>query len=447
MGAIRSLCSCPSVRSRLLASGLGVALLLVTGCAPGAGGERAAAGGPGSGSGLDSEGRLVIVGGALDEENAPVHHAVLEARQGEGPLCVLPTASGAPERSLESAVAIFRRYAADPRHEGDRPEVTGVWITTDNPEAAADPAIAAELAGCSGYWFVGGDQSRVMRVFRPASGDTPGYRAIMARWREGAVVAGSSAGAAMMSARSIGGGSPAEALAHGVVRDRDDDGEADGDGVWVLPGMGFVDWAIVGQHHLARGRWGRLVVAVLEEEDALGVGIDENTALVYRDGVAEVVGASGVLVVDTSGARAGELPRTATGIRLELLGPGDRLDVRSGAVTRVTAGRVVPPPGALGPDADRESSTSDGAVPARPARADLEADPFADWAFLRLLHAFATGEVEEITLQGDARTLTLRRGAGFTGQAAREGGVVEEAGTPVGLSVGPLVLELSAPED
>ncbi|MDZ7825784.1 MAG: cyanophycinase [Gammaproteobacteria bacterium] len=324
--------------------------------------------------------------------------------------------------------------------------MTGVWITTDNPESAADPAVVAELAGCSGYWFVGGSQSRVMRVFRPASGDTPGYRAIMARWREGAVVAGSSAGAAMMSARSIGGGFPAEALAHGVVRDRDDDGEADGDGVWVLRGMDFVDWAIVGQHHLARGRWGRLVVAVLEEKDDLGVGIDENTALVYRDGVAEVMGASGVLVVDASGARAGELPRTATGIRLELLGPGDRLDVRNGAVTRVTAGRAVPPPRALGPGAEPGTSTSDGAAPTRPGRADLEADPFADWAFLHLLHAFATGEVEEITLEGGARTLTLRRGEGFTGFAASEDGVVDEAGTPTGLSVGPLLLDLSVPE-
>ncbi|MDZ7825783.1 MAG: hypothetical protein U5R48_07095 [Gammaproteobacteria bacterium] len=61
------------------------------------------------------------MGGALDEENAPVYHAVLEARQGEGPLCILPTASGVPERSLESAVASFTRYAADPRHEGIGP--------------------------------------------------------------------------------------------------------------------------------------------------------------------------------------------------------------------------------------------------------------------------------------------------------------------------------------
>jgi cyanophycinase len=333
----------------------------------------------------------------------------------------------------------FTGYAADARYAGRSAEVTGLWITTENPEAASDSALVARITDCSGYWFVGGVQSRVMQVFRPASGDTPGYGALMRRWRDGAVVAGSSAGAAMMSSRSIGSGAPAAALEFGVTRDANDDGEEDGEGVWVLPGMDFVPWAIVGQHHLARGRWGRLVVAVLEEEDRLGLGIDENTALVYdADGVAEVVGASGVLMFDVTGAVPGELPRTATGIRVEFLGAGDRVDVRTLEVTRRTVGKAAPPPPAAGSATSERPSDGDDVAP--PTIDAIAADPFARWALLHLLHAFAAGAVEEVVLDGGARTLTLRRGDGFAGWAGAESGV---QGTPAGLSAGPLILDIT----
>ncbi len=384
------------------------------------------------------EGRLVIVGGALDAENTVVYHAVLEAREGDGPFCVIPTASGVPRESMGRAVETFRGYAGEPPYAADGLDVVGIWITTDNPEAAADPEVVRTLSTCSGFWFVGGAQSRIVRTFRPAEGDTPAYQVLMRRWREGAVVAGSSAGAAMMSARSIGGGSPAEALASGVARDADGDGEADGEGVWVLPGMDLVDWGIVGQHHLARGRWGRLVVAVLEEEDELGVGIDENTALVVEEGTGRVVGASGVLLVDARDAEAGPEPRTARGVRLELLGPGDRVEVTTGRVVRADGRTRVPAPAAPPVADDGESGPW--------SLEELSDEPFARWALLRLIQRMAAGEADEATLDGGARTLTLRPGEGFTAGADPDGGVVEEAGTARGLSAGPFVLDLATPE-
>jgi cyanophycinase len=369
------------------------------------------------GEAVTGEGRLVIVGGALAADNAEVYHAVLEAREGDGPLCIVPTASGVPEESMASSIERFSAYASDARYGPGAPEVIGVWITTENPEAARDPETVAQLAGCSGYWFVGGQQARIVSTFRPSEGDTPAYEALMRRWREGAVVSGTSAGAAMMSSRSIGGGSPAEAFRAGVTRD------GDADGVWVMRGMDFVPWAILGQHHMARGRWGRLVVATLEEEDWLGLGIDENTALMYEDGVGTVIGASGVLVVDVSDATAGTDPRTAIGIRLELLAAGDRIDVRTGAVARSALGKGTPP-----------------ALPLDEAAAE----PFARWAFLRILQGFASGEVRRFIADADTHTLRLRRGVGFAGVASTdETAVLEEAGTRAGLSVGPLVLDIS----
>ncbi len=392
----------------------------------------------GSGDAPDEgPGRLVIVGGALDADNAPVHHAVLEAREGEGPFCVVPTASGAPRESMGRAIETFRRYAADPAHAADSLDVVGLWITTDNPEAASDPEVVRRLSTCSGFWFVGGSQSRIVHTFRPADGDTPAYQVLMRRWEEGAVVAGTSAGAAMMSARSIAGGSPDEALASGVARDADGDGEADGEGVWVLPGMDLVTWGIVGQHHLARGRWGRLVVGVLEEEDDLGVGIDENTALVVEDGAGRVVGASSVLLVDASDAGIGTEPRTARGIRLELLAAGDRLELDTGGVTRPGGRASVPSLGA--PPADSAAEAGPWALD------ELTSEPFARWAFLRLAQRMAAGDADEVALDGGARTLRLRTGEGFTAGVDPEGGLLEEAGTARGLSAGPFLLDLEMP--
>lgn len=401
------------------------ALVLLAGCAPADGPPE---GGP-------ATGRLVIVGGSLDADNEAVYRAVLESRQGDGPLCVMPTASGAPEESMASAMERLRAVG------GPDVGVTGIWITTENPEAASRPAVVDSIAACSGYWFVGGSQSRILQAFRPASGDTPGYEALMRRWGEGAVVAGTSAGAAMMSSRSIGGGSPLEALATGVARDGDGDWEADGEGVWVMPGMDFAPWAILGQHHLARGRWGRLVVAVMVEPDSLGIGIDENTALVVDHGpggpTGRVIGASSVLVVDVSGAEVDPAARTAAGIRLELLGAGDAIDLETGEVERATAGRTVPGGGI---DTSASGDPDETLVP--PSLEAIAEAPFERWALLHLLNRMAAGEVAEVTLDGGARVLRLRTGDGFVGLADPEGEPVEGAGTPRGLSAGPLVLDV-----
>ena len=388
---------------------------------------------------VDDPGRLVIVGGALDAENAPVYHAVLEAL--DGPLCVLPTASGVPEESMTTAVERFAAYAAERAEGSGARNVVGLWITTDNADAASDPGMVGRLSGCAGYWFVGGSQSRIVQTFRPGGGITPAYEALMTRWREGAVVAGTTAGAAMMSSASIAGGASDDALAIGVVRHDDDGaGEADGPGVWIRDGMGFVPWAIVGQHHLARGRWGRLVVAAIEER-RLALGIDENTALVVDGGAAHVIGASSVLVVDPAAASRGADPVTATGVRLELLGPGDRLDIVSRAVVRPGEGRV-----ALTPDPVPASGTAEQEGPdGRPSVGAVPPDPFARWALLRVLHGFAVGEVARVSLDGGARRLDLRAGPDFQGFLPESAPMLPEPGLPGGLSAGPVLLDVLVP--
>ncbi len=133
--------------------------------------------------------------------------------------------------------------------------------------------------------------------------------------RAGAVVSGSSAGAAIMTDPMIGGGSSAGALQEGVRA------EGEGEGVVLEKGLGLLETAFVDQHFLARGRWARLLVAVLATDSFdLGMGIDENTALVVEGDSAWVVGASGVVFFDTRGVVRDDEGKAGSGIVLHLLG-------------------------------------------------------------------------------------------------------------------------------
>lgn len=355
------------------------------------------------------DGRLVIVGGALDPGNGGVYRAVLEAREGEGPFCVLPTASGVPEESMASAVAAFTDHGAD--------SVDGVFITTENPAAARDPAIAERLGRCSGFWFVGGVQSRVVEVFLPGGTRTPAYDAVMARFRDGAVVSGSSAGAAIMSPTMIAGGSSAGALAGGVVTASEDEGDVEG--VRVTSGMGFHDGAVYDQHFLARGRIGRLLVATLAGVGGgVGFGIDENTALVVDGSDGRVVGASGVVLVDARDAAVSPAGPGGTGVRLYLVGDGDRIDMETL--------EVVP----AGDKPVLERVDGDVVAPN---------DPFARWAFLHLLHDLGTSDASSVEVAAEGYVLSLEEGPAFQARAYAEPGV---EGAPGGLSAGPFLVSL-----
>lgn len=350
-------------------------------------------------------GRLVIVGGALDADNAEVYRAIVEAREGDGPICVLPTASGVPQRSMESAVATIGGYAGDGT-------TVGLFLAEENAERAYDETFAAELEACSAYFFTGGSQSRVVDAFLPSGDTTPAFRALHRRWEEGAVVAGSSAGAAMMSGVMIASGQSAGALAHGIAS------AEDGEGVSIRRGLAFFERAILDQHFLARGRIGRLLVAALATDSLpVGLGIDENTALVVDGDRAHVVGASGVVVVDARGA-VPEQGRYGTGLRVSLAGAGDRIDLGTLEVVR-----------------------GEGKTPLTADDRSFEApaDPFERWVFLHLLSDLAASSGQEATFAVPGATLTVREGESFTAARAPGEGV---QGEPAGLSAGPFIVDL-----
>lgn len=352
-------------------------------------------------------GRLVIVGGALQSENTPVYQAVLDGRLDGGPLCVIPTASGTPERSMEGYVTAFNEL-------GGAETARGVLITVDDPSRATDQSLRAELEACGGFFFTGGSQSRIVEVFRPGGETTPALEAVKNRWRAGAVVAGSSAGAAIMTDPMIAGGSSDAALRVGVRYDEE------GEGVWLQRGLGFLEMGVMDQHFLARGRWGRLVVAVLNGQvGGIGFGIDENTALVVDGNSARVVGESGVIFLDARDASREEAGTGGYGIRLYLLGKGDVVLLDEGVVTWEAGKASIPQSG----------------EPFSPDDPDL----FARFNFLKVLHDLARSPDPRVTLSQGDHLVELRKEAGFNVLSLEGEGI---AGTPNGLSLGPLILSV-----
>lgn len=228
-----------------------------------------------------TRGSLVIVGGGPQPDALVREFVALAGGPGKARIVVFAMASEEGETSGEEKAVQLREFGATARN---------VWIT--RPQAMTD-SVARLLNDATGIWFGGGDQVRLADVLR----GTPTERAIHARFAAGAVVGGTSAGAAVMSRVMItgdekrpGGARRDSTLAWGTI---ERDNVVTQDGFALLPDV------IVDQHFLRRKRYGRLLALVLEREPHLGAGIDESTALIVRpDGTWVVRGASAVVVFD-----------------------------------------------------------------------------------------------------------------------------------------------------
>lgn len=364
-------------------------------------------------------GRLVIVGGALKADNEAVYRAILDGRQGSGPLCIIPTAGATPETAMDGPVSTFARY-------GGAGSARGVLISSQRPETARDPDVVAQLRACSGFYFIGGVQSRVTAAFRPEGKSTPAYEALMQRWRDGAVVGGSSAGAAIMSDPMISGGTSAAAFPRGVRRLDGAESEADDStaGMTVSYGLGLFPDALADQHFLARGRFGRLLVALIDLGTFdLAFGIDENTSLVVDGPRVRTVGASAVTIFDMKSAtRRG---RSATDITVHLMGDGDAFDVRTRTLTQAP-----------------------GKSPLTAMRADTLAasasttNIFASWTFLHALDGLGRSAARELAWTVPGGTIMLRKADAFRAVGSAGEGV---QGTAAGLGVTGLRMDVRRP--
>jgi len=231
--------------------------------------------------GATSRGWLMICGGGVEDDHERLYrHFFTLADKADRPtnansaprptrVGVVPTATGADSRGSDT-LELLKRYA------GDR-QVVMVPLFKEDIGKGDDQDIAALIATCDALWFVGGDQSRITAVFRPQGRDTKAYQATLDLLKRGGVIAGTSAGAAMMTDPMITGGTSEDALKHGVTWTND---VKEGQGVGLADGMGYLTNVLVDQHFLERGRLGRLLVAMREAGMHRGFGVSEDAAFV-----------------------------------------------------------------------------------------------------------------------------------------------------------------------
>ncbi|MBP7243375.1 cyanophycinase [Amaricoccus sp.] len=252
-------------------------------------------------------GRLAVIGGRLEDSNAAVYDEM--RRLSGGRILVFPTASAEPVEVAAEQVAAFRAHGF----------VSDVAPLHDGGGDADDPALAALVSGFGSVYFTGGDQAKITATLAPGGRETATLAAIRASLARGGLLAGSSAGAAMMSAPMLLGGTSLEALVHGVTDDPAKPGLLMGDG------LGFFPFGMVDQHFIKRGRLGRLVVAMAASGVRRGFGIDENTALFVEGERGWVRGEYGIMLVDLGARRRGGPLDQA--FRLSYLDDGDAIDL------------------------------------------------------------------------------------------------------------------------
>ncbi len=263
-----------------------------------------------------ASGTLYILGGSMGLENEDVWEGILADADG-GPIAVLPASSSDPVDSADLIVETFDEYAPG--------SAVGYNVSESNPGSAEDPAIAEAIRASKGVYLTGGDQRRGARVLLRDDGtDTAVLAALRDLLAAGGVIAGSSAGAALMSDPMITGGYSDEALENGIAPD----------GVTVDRGLGFFPEGLTDQHFLRRGRLGRLLVATQDGPFDYGFGIEEDSALVVdlATRTARAIGAMGVVVVDATEASL-RPDGTRAGFRVSYIETGDQYDFASGIVT------------------------------------------------------------------------------------------------------------------
>ncbi|RZK16906.1 MAG: cyanophycinase [Pedobacter sp.] len=141
------------------------------------------------------------------------------------------------------------------------------------------------LANAKLIYILGGDQSRFMNVVL----NTPVYAAIHKAYQNGATIAGTSAGAAVMSKYMITGKQLLDTVYKETFNKLWDKN------IEFSPGMGLLENTIIDQHFLKRNRYNRLISALAAHPDLVCVGIDESTAIIVHGNKATVAGESQVI--------------------------------------------------------------------------------------------------------------------------------------------------------
>ncbi|MEO8383747.1 MAG: cyanophycinase [Betaproteobacteria bacterium] len=267
-----------------------------------------------------AQGIAIPIGGALKYDNHEVWSRLVALAGGKGAhYAVFATASGSPDKTAALIVDALTKNGAIAEYI----PISAKLATPDFRDAVADPALIAKVRASTGIFFSGGAQERITDALLLADGKpTPMLQAIWDVYNRGGVVAGTSAGAAIMSTTMIRDAQDVlSVLKNGARQGREID-----------RGLGFAGPNIfVDQHFLKRGRFGRMLPVMLQTGYKLGLGVDENTAAIIRGDEVEVIGFKGAMIVDLTDATRDKAVKefNIRNAKLTYLDRGDRYNFKT----------------------------------------------------------------------------------------------------------------------
>jgi cyanophycinase len=269
----------------------------------------------------DATGTLILIGGGTSAGGDAFGSFIELTRAREGsPITGLTTAS--------SQVALAREaWLADLKSAG----ANNVTIPlVESRDDAYDPTIVELIRNARGIFLGGGDQVKLVSTL----GGTPLEEAIRDAYMDGAIICGTSAGAAALTKTTLAG------------NEVDDEGKLVEQ--YIGPGLGLLGYhTLIDTHFTQRRRLYRLFVAIAEFPALMGLGIDEDTALIVKREVGTVVGKGGVTFVDGSSVRfnnAADVTKapelTISALRVGIVGTGQQFNLKKREIVALLS----PPP-------------------------------------------------------------------------------------------------------
>ena len=242
----------------------------------------------------ETRGWIVPIGGAENKENDPriLERFIAVSGGSQADIVVIPTAS--------------RLHETGPRYETLFRELGARRVTVmdfDTRRDCQETGRLQRLEEASGIFFTGGNQLRLTTLL----GGTPVAKLIRRRNANGVTVGGTSAGASILSEHMIAFGDEGPSVISGSVR--------------LAPGLGLTNRFVIDQHFRQRDRLGRLITALAYNPFAVGIGLDEDTAVfISPDETLDVEGSGGVTVVDASEVSFSSMDSASEGQPICMLG-------------------------------------------------------------------------------------------------------------------------------
>lgn len=244
------------------------------------------------------KGTLVIVGGAM-QDPAIVQRFIELAGGPDAPIVIVPTAGEADDD--------YHQYWSGLKQWRDNGATNLTVLHTRDRKVADSEAFVKPIRAARGVFFAGGRQWRLADSYL----DTLTHKELKALLDRGGVIGGSSAGASILSSFMVRGDTKGNEK---MIGDH-------------TVGFGFLKNAAVDQHLLRRNRQFDMLEVIDKYPGMLGIGLDENTAIVVDGDRFDVIGQSYVVIYS-------DQPVVGSSGRFYFMGAGDRFDMKDRKATR-----------------------------------------------------------------------------------------------------------------